>query len=120
MEHGYVGQDRRPAYRPWPSKAADGFESGSRHAGVTGCEQLVSKNEIRVQRFPNQCEGLSSGLKVPGPWLWEDFQKSQRFSPPAQHCGVCKTTHTVPDWNCWNCFLTKATARLLSAGTGHP
>ena len=33
---------------------------------------------------------------------------------------IFKTMHTVPDWNCWNCFLTKATARLLSAGAGHP
>lgn len=64
MEHGYVGQDRRPAYRLRPSKAASGFEGGGRHAGVTGCEQLVSKNEIRVQRFPDQCEGLSDDLKV--------------------------------------------------------
>lgn len=26
-----------------------GFEGGGRHAGVTGCEQLVSKNEIRAK-----------------------------------------------------------------------
>lgn len=48
-EHGYFGQVRRPAYRPWHSKAAGGFEGGSRRAGVTGCEQLVSKNEIRAK-----------------------------------------------------------------------
>ena len=65
---GHGARARRPGQKAClqapVQQGCGGFEGGGRRAGVTGCEQLVSKNEIRVQRLPDQCEGLSYGLKV--------------------------------------------------------